>query len=137
MKVVNDALYHSQANYVTRYGGTVIRGGEEVGKHLDRVGADASSIGDVIMLGEDATTSEALEEVCHFGQHRRSDYSEYSLEITRYLQKRDAQMYLLESTGRYNIPEQEVRQTEEALGLYRGKLREAGVDENTGLHSGG
>ena len=60
-KPINDHLYHSQKNYTERHGGMFVRGGEEVERHLDAAGADASCIGGVIMLRENATASEVLE----------------------------------------------------------------------------
>lgn len=131
MKPVNEALYNSQKNYVERHGGKVIRGGEEVERHLDNVGADASQIGGSILLRGDATTSEVLEEVYHFQQEMRGDYKEYDGDIMRLLRERDAQRYLLSVSERYNIPESETRQTEEALSEYLRRLKEAGFDEDS------
>ncbi len=134
VQVVNDALYNSQKNYVERHGGKVIRGDKEWEDHLDKMGAGASAVGDTIILRNDATTSEVLEEVFHFRQSQRGDYSEFDAETMRNLRKRDAQMYLLDSEKQYNIPKEETEQTRKALDYYLGKLRRSGVDENTGLH---
>lgn len=134
VKVVNDALYNSQKNYVERHGGKAIRGDKEWEDHLDRMGADASTLGDSIILRSDATTSEVLEEVFHFKQHQRGDYSQYGAEVMRCLRERDAQMYLLDSAKRYNIPENETAQTRKALAYYLEQLRGMGVDEDTGMH---
>lgn len=134
VNVVNDALYNSQKNYVERHGGKVIRGDKEWEDHLDRMGAGASVVGDTINLRNDATTSEVLEEVFHFRQSQRGDYSEFDTETMRNLRERDAQMYLLDSAKQYDIPKEETEQTRKALDYYLGKLRRSGVDENTGLH---
>lgn len=129
MKPVNEALYNSQKNYVERHGGVVMRGGEDVERHLDDMNADASHIGGVIFLRGDANTSEVLEEVYHFKQEQRGDYSEYDDGIRVLLMERDAQRYLIGVAERYNIPESETHQTELALGYYLRKLKEAGIDE--------
>ena len=134
VRVVNDALYNSQKNYVERHGGKVIRGDKEWEDHLDKMGAGASAVGDTIILRNDATTTEVLEEVFHFRQSQRGDYSEFDTETMRNLWERDAQMYLLDSEKQYNIPKEETEQTKKALDYYLGKLRRSGVDENTGLH---
>lgn len=134
VKVVNDALYNSQKNYVERHGGKVIRGDKEWEDHLDKMGAGASAVGDTIILRNDATTSEVLEEVFHFWQSQRGDYSEFDAETMRNLRERDAQMYLLDSEEQYNIPKEENEQTKKAIDYYLGKLRGSGVDEKTGLH---
>lgn len=129
VKPVNDALYNSQKNYVERHGGVVMRGGEDVEHWLDLRHADALTYGDIIMLHEDANTSEVLEEVYHFQQDRRGDYSEYEDGIRKLLRERDAQRYLLSVAARYNIPKEETRQTERALEDYLRLLKEAGFDE--------
>lgn len=134
VKVVNDALYNSQKNYVERHGGKVIRGDKSWEAHLDNIGADASTLGDSIILRSDATTSEVLEEVFHFKQHQRGDYSQYGAEVMRCLRERDAQMYLLDSAKQCNIPEKETAQTRKALAYYLEQLRGMGVDEDTGMH---
>lgn len=129
VKPVNDALHNSQKNYVERHGGMVMRGGEDVEHWLDLRHADALTYGDIIMLHEDANTSEVLEEVYHFQQDRRGDYSEYEDGIRKLLRERDAQRYLLSVAERYNIPKEETRQTERALEDYLRLLKEAGFDE--------
>lgn len=129
MKPINDALYNSQKNYVERHGGVVLRGGDEVEHWLDGREADAMIYGDAILLRGDANTSEVLEEVYHFQQEQRGDYSEYNDAIKALLRERDAQRYLLSVAERYNIPESETRQTERALEHYLRKLKEAGYDE--------
>ena len=129
MKPVNEALYNSQKNYVERHGGIVMRGGDEVERHLDSMNADTSHIGGVIFLREDANTSEVLEEVYHFKQRQRGDYPGYDDTIRALLMERDAQRYLISVAEQYNIPESETRQTELALEYYLKKLKEVGIDD--------
>lgn len=131
MKPVNAALYSSQKNYVERHGGVVLRGGDEAERHLDSMGVDAAYMtgAGVIMLRHDATTSEVLEEVYHFQQDQRGDYSDRNAAIMTLLRERDAQRYLLSVAERYNIPKSETAQTEKALEGYLRKLKEAGIDE--------
>lgn len=129
-KPVNEALYNSQKNYVVRHGGLVIRCDTSWEARLDRLNADASAIGDTIILRSDATTSEVLEEVFHFKQQQRGDYSDQPERIMKLLRERDAQNYLLSVAERYNIPEQETKQTRSALADYMRDLKEAGYDED-------
>lgn len=131
MKPVNAALYSSQKNYVERHGGVVLRGGDEAERHLDSMGVDAAYMtgAGVIMLRHDATTSEVLEEVYHFQQDQRGDYSDRNAAVMTLLRERDAQQYLLSVAERYNIPKSETEQTKEALEGYLQKLKEAGIDE--------
>lgn len=108
----------------------VIRGDTSWEARLDRLNADASAIGDTIILRSDATTSEVLEEVFHFKQQQRGDYSDQPERIMKLLRERDAQNYLLSVAERYNIPEQETKQTRSALADYMRDLKEAGYDED-------
>lgn len=118
VKPVNEHLYNSQKNYVERHGGVILRGGPDIGKHLDEMGADASNIGDIIFLREDASTSEVLEEVFHFEQHKRGDYADADAEEMVVRREIDAQRYLLSVAKRYNIPESETEQTKRSLAEY-------------------
>ncbi len=122
VRVVNDALYNSQKNYVERHGGVVKRDAEAAA-FLDRKGAGASNYGDVLMLRPDASTSEVLEEVFHFKQHQRGDYFDMPTDemITR--RKIDAQKYLLGVAKRYNIPSSETELTKRKLIDYEANLR--------------
>ncbi len=122
VKPVNEHLYNSQKNYVERHGGIIIRGGADVEKHLDEMKADASSVGDVIFLREVASTSEVLEEVFHFKQHKRGDYADADEQEMTVRREIDAQRYLLSVARRYNIPESETKQTKMALAEYERRL---------------
>lgn len=129
MKPVNEALYNSQKNYVERHGGIVLRGGEDVERHLDSVGADAAHLPGILFFRENPNTSEVLEEVFHYQQEERGDYLEYDDKIRELLRERDAQRYLLSVAKRYNIPEKETAQTENSLDEYLKMLKERGYDE--------
>ena len=135
MKPVNEALYNSQKNYVERHGGQVQRGTEEALQHLRVMDVDAIYVmgAQTIYFHERPSTSEVLEEVFHFKQDMRGDYSEYGIGLARTLRERDAQRYLLEAAERYNIPKEETEQTRKALEEYLKDLREAGFDEDLGL----
>ena len=135
MKPVNEALYNSQKNYVERHGGQVQRGTEEALQHLRVMDVDAIYVmgAQTIYFHERPSTSEVLEEVFHFKQDVRGDYSEYGIGLARTLRERDAQRYLLEVAERYNIPKEETEQTRKALEEYLKDLREAGFDEDLGL----
>ena len=130
IKPVNESLYNAKKNYVERHGGVVMRGGEDVERHLDAVGADASQLPGIIMLRERPTTSDVLEEVFHFQQEERGDYNEYGAEVRRLLRERDAQRYLLSVTEQYNIPKSEVKQTEKALEGYLDDLKKVGISDD-------
>jgi hypothetical protein len=129
-KPMNQALYNSQVNYVKRNGGIVLQGGESVTKHLDSQGAAASMIPGngtekpVLMFRDNPKTSDVLEEVYHFKQDQRGDYSDLPDDerITR--REIDAKEWLLSVSSRYNIPEDEVATTRKQLADEKAKLEE-------------
>lgn len=123
-KPINQDLYHTLVNQVTRRGGQVIRGGEEVTRHLDRAGSGASQVGDTLLFRDNPTTSEVLEEVFHFKQEQRGDYSDIETVGEVVIRREiDAQRYLLSVTDRYGIPDSEVELTKRNLEHYLEKLR--------------
>ena len=122
VKVVNDALYNSQKNYVERHGGVVKRDAEAE-EHLDKLGAGASSLDDAVLLRPDASTSEVLEEVFHFKQNLRGDYSDAPVDEMVARREIDAQKFLLSVAERYNIPRSETELTKRNLARYESDLR--------------
>lgn len=133
IKPVNEKLYSSQVNYAERHGCAVIRGGEIAEKRLGKENDAAYSMGGRYILFQDPpTTSEVLEEVLHFKQDMRGDYSDIGGEEMILRREIDAQNYLLSVSKRYNIPRSEVEQTRKNLKAYTDRLREiteAGDDE--------
>ncbi len=123
-KPVNEHLYNSLKNKAERQGAVVMRGGEDVHRHLDERGVLASTIGDVVLLREDATTSEVLEEFYHLEQHLRRDYAGLSADEMTLRREIDAQNYLLNVAERYNIPKAETDLTMRNLAKYERQLEE-------------
>ena len=121
-KPVNEQTYSFEKNRIERLGGTVLRGGEDVERHLDFVGADASCVGGIVMFRSSPTVSEVLEESFHFDQERRGDYSDKPAYQMFLLREIDAQRHLLKMTSRHKIPEAEVEMTRKNLAYYEEEL---------------
>lgn len=134
VRVVNDALYNSQKNYVERHGGVVKRDAEAE-EHLDKLGAGASSLDDAVLLRPDASTSEVLEEVFHFKQNLRGDYSDAPVDEMVARREIDAQKFLLSVAERYNIPISETELTKRNLARYESDLREILEQRRSGHES--
>lgn len=128
-KPANPAFLAARKKEIERNGG-MISTGEDVTRYLNARDADAANFGEVIMLREDATLSEVLEEEFHFNQHRRGDYAERGQEEMRLLREIDAQKYLLDVAKRYKIPRIETEQTKAALAMYEKELRGLGECES-------
>lgn len=124
-KPANPAFLAARKKEIERNGGMVSTG-EDVTRYLNARDADAANFGEVIMLREDATLSEVLEEEFHFNQHLRGDYAEHRQEEMRLLREIDAQKYLLDVAKRYKIPRIETEQTKAALAMYEKELRRLG-----------
>jgi hypothetical protein len=111
---------------------------EEAERNLAMLGADAAYMlgARAIYFHENLTTSEVLEEVYHFKQDMRGDYSDASkLSITILLREIDAQRYLLSVAEQYNIPESESEQTRRALDEYIKKLKRRLDGEGSDMRS--
>jgi hypothetical protein len=76
------------------------------------------------MFRDNPKTSDVLEEVYHFKQDQRGDYSDLPDDerITR--REIDAKEWLLSVSSRYNIPEDEVATTRKQLADEKAKLEE-------------
>ena len=115
---------------VRKKGAEILRGGEEIETHLDKVGADASIVGDVIMFREDACVSEVLEETYHFMQNKSGLNDDKGEPLRTYLNEIDAKKYLIKNAKKYNIPRSETELTKEQLEYYQEKLKEYGGADN-------
>lgn len=124
-KPANPAFVAARKKEIERSGGMVWTG-EDATRYLNIRGADASNLGDVVVLREDATLSEVLEEEFHFNQNRRGDYAECGQEEMRIRREIDAQKYLLDAAKQYKIPRIETEQTKAALSMYEEELRRLG-----------
>ncbi len=122
IKPVNEQLYASQKNYIERHGGIVVRGGEEVERHLDANNADAAQIGGIVMFRQTPTTSEVLEETYHFKQEESGRFAEYQVDEMRLMREIEAQEWLISVAGRYNIPIDETEATKANLECYLADL---------------
>ena len=115
---------------VRKKGAEILRGGEEIETHLDKVGADASIVGDVIMFREDACVSEVLEETYHFMQNKSGLNGDKGEPLRTYLNEIDAKKYLIKNAKKYNISRSETELTKEQLEYYQEKLKEYGGADN-------
>ena len=123
VKPCNKALLHSQINYVERHGGKIEIADEHWLSYMDKKGAAAINYGDSIVLRPDASTSEVLEEVFHFKQHKRGDYAELPANEVRLRREIDAQKYLLSVSKQYKIQSKEIELTRKNLKDYEEELR--------------
>lgn len=122
-KIIPKALFNKLLSPCIKAGGYIIRGAEAA-RHL---GNDhASHIGGIFFFKDDATISDVVEEVYHFWQERRGDYSDEPLQRRICLCEIDAKMHLLSVAERYKIPLEEQELTRSELAVYERWLEELG-----------
>ncbi len=124
--IIDKATYHKITNRIIKKGATIVTADEKWLEHLEKNGATAVTIGNIIILRPDATVTEVLEEAYHFEQNRKKQNSQYPYDIMRVLNEIDAQKYLIAVAEKYKIPLEEQKETqallkkyEEVLGRYR------------------
>ncbi len=101
-------------------GATIIRGGEEVNRHLDNVNAAAAIIGDVILFRNEVCVSEVLEETYHFKQNLNGlNDGHIDREI---LNEIDAKKWLITVKDKYKIPREEHELNKAQLEFYKKEL---------------
>ena len=123
-KVISQATYNKLTNPIKRVGGLVLRGTPDVEEHLQKQGATALQVGDVIMFRSDATISDVLEETHHFWQNRRGMNDDKPIDIRTALNEIDAKEYLINVAKKYKIPVEETELTKQQLDYYKNLLEE-------------
>jgi hypothetical protein len=123
-KTVGQAMDHAEFARIKtafeRTGGVIDQSAEGV-RRLDYFGAEASTLGNYITLRPDASRSAVFEELIHATQNRlgRNDWSP----LSQALNEIEAQEKLIRFRRQYRIPNDETRQTIQALRDYREQLK--------------
>lgn len=103
-------------------GAVILRGGAEVEKHLDTIGAAASNVGDILLFRQDACLSKVLEEVHHFEQNLAKLNDNKAEPLRSILNEIDAKQYLMDVSEKYKIPRNEIELTKKQLEYYKKEL---------------
>ena len=135
-EIINKAVYNKITGSAVKKGAEVVTATSENGllRYLDERGATAVTIDNVIILREDATTTEVLEEAYHFNQNHKGLNKQYGTLQRTIMNEIDAQEYLISVADKYKIPTEETEETKAILDSYkrqRDELRKAGEwDDN-------
>ena len=105
-------------------GAVIERGTPEVEKHLDDMGAYASTIGDVLMFRSDATVGDVIEETYHFMQNLHKLNDDKPEPLRTYLNEIDAKQFIINNAQKYKVPRVEVDLARDELEFYEGLLSE-------------
>ena len=121
-KFISDKTFDKMTIEARKNGATIIRGTKEVEDHLDKMGAAASNIGDILMFRKDVCISEVIEETYHFKQNKMLMNNDKSEKLRSILNEIDAKQYILDNASKYKIPRNEIELTEKQLKSYQKEL---------------
>lgn len=122
LKFITDETFNNLTIAARKKGAVIIRGTKEVEEHLERMGAAASNIGDVLLFRKDVCISEVLEETYHFEQNLSKMNYEREEPLRSILNEIDAKQYLLNNADKYKIPRNETELTKKQLESYQKQL---------------
>lgn len=123
-KPVSDRRFNELTIPVRKQGAIVIRGTEEVERHLAENGASASTVGDIIMFRSDACVSEVVEETYHFKQNKEGLNNDKGEPLRTILNEIDAREYMLRDARKLGIPRNECEHLSNQLSSYRKQLKQ-------------
>lgn len=124
-KAVSEERYQQLIVPLKKMGVTIIRGGEEVERHLDMQGAQASNLGtEAVLFRQKVTISAILEETHHVHQNFQRMNDDKDAGLREILNEIDAKEYLLKVAKQYQIPREEIEETKLQLAQYQRALKE-------------
>lgn len=123
-KFISDETFNNLTIAARKKGAVIIRGTKEAEEHLEKQGASASNIGDVLVFRKDVCISEVLEETHHFEQNLVKLNNDKTEPLRSILNEIDAKQYLLRVADKFKIPRNEVEQTKRQLQSYQQQLEE-------------
>lgn len=121
-KFVSDETFERLTIQARKNGAVILRGTKEIEEHLDKMGAAASNVGDILMFREDVCISEVLEETYHFEQNLAKQNDDKGEPLRSILNEIDAKQYLLKNADKYKIPRKEIELTQKQLKFYQQEL---------------
>ncbi len=123
-KLISDETFNNLTIAARKKGAVIIRGTVEAEEHLEKLGAAASNIGDVLIFRKDVCISEVLEETYHFEQNLTKMNNDKLEPLRSILNEIDAKQYLLGVADKFKIPRNEIELTRRQLQSYQRQLEE-------------
>jgi hypothetical protein len=123
-KFISDKQFTAMTAEVKKLGAVIERGTPDIVRHLESMGATASSIGNYLLFMEDVCISEVLEETRHFMQNINGLNEDKPEPLRTYLNEIDAKKYVLAYKGSYRVPRNEQKAILEEIELYERLLKE-------------
>lgn len=122
LKFISDIEFDKLTIKARKNGALILRGTDEIEERLNKLGAAASIIGDVLFFRKNVCISEVLEETYHFEQNLRGLNNDKGEPLRSILNEIDAKEYLLKNAKKFKIPRVEIETTEKQLISYKEQL---------------
>ena len=123
-RFISDREFDKLTIRAKKKGAMILRGTEEVEKHLDEMEAAAANIGDVLLFRKNVTVSEVLEETHHFEQNLEGMNNDKVEPLRTILNEIDAKKYIIGNAKKYRIPRNEVDHIKRQLESYEKQLKD-------------
>ena len=123
LNFISEDRFNNLTVEARKNGATILRG-KEVEEHLDKMGAAAAIIDNVLLFRNEVCVSEVLEETYHYMQNIEKHNFDKEEPLRSILNEIEAKEYLLNNTNKYKIPRNETEMTKKQLDMYKKRLEE-------------
>lgn len=127
-KFISDKRFDQLTIEARKKGAIILRGTEEIERHLDDMEASASTIGNMLLFKKDVCVSEVLEETHHFIQNIEKMNNDKREPWRTILNEIDAREFILNNAKKYRVPRDELDLLTRQLESYKRQLEELGDD---------
>lgn len=104
-------------------GATILRGTDEIEKHLDSVNAQAATLGDTMLFRKNVRVCDVLEESYHFMQNKKGINIDKTEPLRTYLNEIEAKQFIIDNERKYKVPRIEIEETKRQLSEYQKSLK--------------
>ena len=104
-------------------GATILRGTDEIEKHLDSVNAQAATLGDTMLFRKNVRVCDVLEESYHFMQNKKGINIDKTEPLRTYLNEIEAKQFIIDNERKYKVPRIEIEETKRQLSEYQKALK--------------
>ena len=122
-KFISDEKFNSLTIEARKNGAVILRGTDEVEQHLDKMEANASTIGDVLLFRKDVCVSEVIEETYHFKQNMDKVNDDKGEPLRTILNEILAKEYIIKNEKKLKIPRNEIEFVKRQLENYQKQLK--------------
>ena len=128
-RVISDERFEQLVSPERKAGAIIIRNDPDWNRRLKEAHATAETLGDVMIFGPDLCISDVLEEKRHFWQNQTDLHADKTEPLRTILNEIEAREWILDNSGKYQVPRNELDSVKRHLDRYYKQLEEynAGV----------